>query len=348
MVVRRPPLRGIPDPAAFGQLTMDFFRQRVRGYQQPMSRLSASTVLDALHAAHAQPGGAACWADDVRDVLCKRVPGALAVEASTYHASDGSLELHGSPFARRRAIHVTSAGHATLDAWARREIYETTTFVRSARAFFGGVVPDSLAEEMRRQGIGDILGIAQPAADRRTAHGLTILCDTGTRLDRASARRWAALIRHLGALEDARRLLTFENQAPIEGASRVLAAMDRARARATRDKGEAAEEALDLWTRFLDEGWTIIEDTSRGGRRRVMAIRIADPKWVSPSPRRLPLAEREVVTRVAKGLTNKEIAYELGVSPATVEMRLRRAQQRLGIRSRLELVRLAHLLGGIQ
>ncbi len=310
-----------------------------------MSTLSASTVLEVLHAAHAHDAGPSSWADDVRELLVRRVPGTLAVECSTYDASDGTLRLHGSPNGRGRAARVTLTGHASLDREARRAIYETDTFVRSARAFFGGVVPEPLSMGMAQQGVGDIVGIAQPAVDRRSAYGLTLVVEEGVTTSARSLRQWGMLIRHLGALAEVRHgTMGEEITAPDADTATLVTTLDRARARALRGGGEeAAQAAVDLWTRILDEGFTVIEHHTGQGAGRVVAVRVDDPRWAAV--RQLTPEERSVVAHVARGLSNKEIAYELGVDATTVERRLRRAQQRLGLRSRVELVRLAQRLG---
>jgi DNA-binding NarL/FixJ family response regulator len=51
-------------------------------------------------------------------------------------------------------------------------------------------------------------------------------------------------------------------------------------------------------------------------------------------------AERKVADRVVTGKTNKMIAEELGLSIRTVEAHRARLMQRLGMRSRTELLRL--------
>jgi DNA-binding CsgD family transcriptional regulator len=309
-----------------------------------MSQLSASTLLEVLHAARSHRAGPSSWADDVRDLLLRRVPGVRAFESSTYDASDGSLRLHGSPLARGRAERTTTLGHAGLDAAARRAIYEADTFVRSTRVFFGDAVPEPLSSIMANEGIGDIIGIAQPTADHRFASALTVHLDEGIAMDAREAGRWATLIRHLGALAEVRdSALDEADGTSIPSPDGASAALDRACARAVHGGEEAARDAMDLWTRLLDEGFTVVEHASSGGRRRVVAMRVDDER--SAALRRLSPAERDVVARAVRGLSNKEIAYELGMSAATVEGRLRRAQHRLGIRSRVELVRLAHLLG---
>ena len=54
---------------------------------------------------------------------------------------------------------------------------------------------------------------------------------------------------------------------------------------------------------------------------------------------RLALSEREldVVRKVVEGLSNDEIAVDLGISPKTVESHMRRIFERVGVASRTEL-----------
>jgi DNA-binding CsgD family transcriptional regulator len=57
-------------------------------------------------------------------------------------------------------------------------------------------------------------------------------------------------------------------------------------------------------------------------------------------PARPGLSEREaqIVAAVALGRSNKAVAYELGLSASSVATHLRRAQHKLGIGSRVELI----------
>jgi DNA-binding CsgD family transcriptional regulator len=60
----------------------------------------------------------------------------------------------------------------------------------------------------------------------------------------------------------------------------------------------------------------------------------------------LTFRERQILSGVARGLVNKEIAGELGISPHTVSNLLKKAMQRNGCETRTELVVL-QLLGRV-
>ncbi|MFB6260806.1 MAG: response regulator transcription factor, partial [Thiohalorhabdaceae bacterium] len=48
--------------------------------------------------------------------------------------------------------------------------------------------------------------------------------------------------------------------------------------------------------------------------------------------------EREVLSKLAEGLTNKEVARKMGLSPRTVEEHRSRIMEKLGVRSFAEFV----------
>ena len=67
-----------------------------------------------------------------------------------------------------------------------------------------------------------------------------------------------------------------------------------------------------------------------------------DPAPAHPRPGegRLSAREREVMTLMVKGLHNRRIAEELGISPRTVEVHKARVMEKLGVASLVDLVRL--------
>jgi DNA-binding CsgD family transcriptional regulator len=115
--------------------------------------------------------------------------------------------------------------------------------------------------------------------------------------------------------------------------SEVARAIDRARTKA----GRQAERSLDPWPAMVSTQWTMVETTDPDGRGYLLA------RQNHPHPTGLGgLTEREsqVLSCALLGHHNKLIAYELGVSHSTVRVLLHRAAQKLGVRSRAELVTL--------
>src|ERR1700722_3271716 len=81
--------------------------------------------------------------------------------------------------------------------------------------------------------------------------------------------------------------------------------------------------------------WILVDRFEHDGEKYVV-LRDTGPS----SRRRLALTatERGVVTAGARGLTTKEIAYELGITDTTVRVLLMRAARRCAVRSRQELL----------
>jgi DNA-binding CsgD family transcriptional regulator len=322
--------------------------------------LSTTTMLDVLSAAQANGGAPERWASDIPSLVRARAPGTLAVETEIYTGSDRRLRFLGEGAVTDRSREIICTGHESLTAEECHRIYETSTFVGSTMSFFRGAPPPELREAMGQEGIGDILGVSQPRRDVDEALCFTVLLEAGVRTDARLASRWATLVRHLGALAEARAWLdggldeatlarSRAGRTRAEGADEALVAavreLDRRRAHAARVPGEdEAVAALDLFGFMLDRGFVVLEHASRGVGRRLVAVRLVDPVWDAEC--RLTESERKVLEAAARGLSNKEIGFELGVDVTTVATRLRAAQRRLGVQSRVELVRLARALGG--
>lgn len=73
-----------------------------------------------------------------------------------------------------------------------------------------------------------------------------------------------------------------------------------------------------------------------GVRRRIVATEAEDGGWAA-----MTASELDVARLVAEGLTNRQVAERLFVSPHTVNSHLRHVFAKLGINSRVELARLA-------
>lgn len=193
-------------------------------------------------------------------------------------------------------------------------------------------------------------GIAIAAAQRTAWYP-----DTRTR------RLWARVAAHVAAARRLRAALAAD-RAPVDAVLTPAGRLEHAETRLAESAREALRGAVldqerartklrrrdpvgatESWQALVGGQWSLIDRFERGGRRYLVAHRnppvLADVRALSPR-------ECAVVHLAALGKPNKLIAYELGVSESGVSSHLQTAMRKLGIASRLELIRLAALLGG--
>jgi DNA-binding NarL/FixJ family response regulator len=102
-----------------------------------------------------------------------------------------------------------------------------------------------------------------------------------------------------------------------------LRAMERARGPL---RQQSSVEALETWRGLVAGRWSLVDHFDSDGRRYVVAHRNA-PEVADP--RGLTARERQIAGYADLGRSNKEIAYELGLSQATVAVHLARARSKL-------------------
>jgi DNA-binding NarL/FixJ family response regulator len=116
---------------------------------------------------------------------------------------------------------------------------------------------------------------------------------------------------------------------PFERARTLLLAGQLQRRQRRRDAaGAALREARDV---FLQLGTTVWAERAETELARALSSRGRDPG--------LTATEERVADLAVSGLTNRDIAAALFVSPKTVEVNLSRIYRKLSIRSRAELYR---------
>jgi DNA-binding CsgD family transcriptional regulator len=115
--------------------------------------------------------------------------------------------------------------------------------------------------------------------------------------------------------------------------------VDRARTNKVR-KDELT--ALELWQGLVEGRWSLVDRYDTDGRRYYVAI--ANPT-AGMVDRCLTDVEAQVAAQVVAGEPNKVIAYSLGLAESTVASRLATIMKKLGVKSRMELVRLGRSLG---
>jgi DNA-binding CsgD family transcriptional regulator len=121
--------------------------------------------------------------------------------------------------------------------------------------------------------------------------------------------------------------------ASLQSLASAVRAVDRARGALRRTD---PDRAVAIWTGLVDGRWTLVDHFDHDGRRFVVAKRNPPDarEWHT-----LTENERAVLHYAAHGHPHKLIAYELGITVATVAGRLASAARKVGAESRLDLVR---------
>jgi DNA-binding NarL/FixJ family response regulator len=107
--------------------------------------------------------------------------------------------------------------------------------------------------------------------------------------------------------------------------------MDRARAKTDRT---SPDEITEHWRALVGGRWSLLDEFDSDGRRFIVARR----NDLAASDPNLSERERQVAAYLAAGLSNKEIAYQLGLSVSTVGTHARRIARKLGATGRVTLV----------
>lgn len=116
--------------------------------------------------------------------------------------------------------------------------------------------------------------------------------------------------------------------------------MDRARGKLRRVDPEAASA---LWRAMVRGEWSLVDWVDHDGKRFLLAY---DNPVETARRQGLTERERQVVACAAMGHSNKLIAYDLGLSTGSVSAVLARAAKKLGVSSRIALIRAYRDLGG--
>jgi DNA-binding NarL/FixJ family response regulator len=171
---------------------------------------------------------------------------------------------------------------------------------------------------------------AVPRHIRRLLTRVALHVEAGYRL-RARRGSVRAVIRPDG------RLLHYENGAPDRALLSAHARrVERARSRRHRD----SPEALEIWQVLVDGRASLVEREDSGQR----CYYVVDNPPARQPLRALAPEEVDTISFAARGLSAKSVAYGLGVSESAVSSRLSSAACKIGVATRIELVRLAAML----
>jgi len=312
-----------------------------------------------LEAGYSLDGDEGAWLTGLLDCVVRehwpdRPSAAFTFEMGAAGVVVGEIRVHGPPqiYDRIRASMAGASAEGLDRAFRSGQVVSTIS-----ELVFGELPADADMFKTVNADIGpDILGIVVQSGDGRGVL-INLVLDEPRASTLAERRHWTRCAAHIGAglrlralapemasldaapieavfegggkLHDAREGAT--SKAARERLRHAVLQIDRARSAAGRRDSEAA---MGAWEGLVSGRWSLVDRFDSDRRRFVVAVR-NDPRF--PDPRGLSLRERQVAEFAGLGRSAKEIAYLLGVSAASVENSLRRAQAKLGLGSRLEL-----------
>ncbi|MDN0200687.1 LuxR family transcriptional regulator [Streptomyces sp. S.PNR 29] len=258
---------------------------------------------------------------------------ALAREA-VEHAEQIGDQMYAS-----RAL--TALGHAQLVAGDApgavvslrrvRELEHGLGVTDPARGRWQGDLAEALVQVGEAAEAQDVIDITRHHALRLGRESVLAVIDRAEALVRAARGEHDGALGQLTSAQD--RLAKLGH-----GLEEARAAFALARLRTRQPAPTSYEEAARLFRRCRALPWL----------RQVDAAAASGPPEPAPAPAAVPdglecLAsmERQVAALVMEGATNREIAARLFISVKTVEATLTRVYRKLGIRSRVDIVRLA-------
>ncbi|MCC2676307.1 MAG: putative response regulator, NarL [Ramlibacter sp.] len=112
----------------------------------------------------------------------------------------------------------------------------------------------------------------------------------------------------------------------------------------------SASPAADAEEQCIEAGADIYIEKSSGGQEignSLRALLSADGKFeeLAPTDNKLSKRQKQLIVMLDRGLSNREIADELGISEHTVKVHLWRLFRRLGVKSRTQTIHFARTHG---
>ncbi|MFI1504167.1 AAA family ATPase [Streptomyces sp. NPDC020597] len=299
---------------------LDLARESLRLARDSGIGLGASAMLASLAEAS---GG------DVGQAL------ALAREAAGRAEEDGDqMYLSRALAALGHAQFVAGDAAGAVGSLRRvRELEQGLGITDPARGRWQGDLAEALVQVGEPGEAQDVIAVTREHALRLDRESVLAV------LDRAEALVRAALGDHEGAL--ARLTSVQDRLAKLGyGLEEARAAFALARLRTGRPGPTSYDEAARLFRRCRALPWLRqVDEAAARGAGEPPAVTAQTPP--SDALAGLAAMERQVAALVMEGATNREIAARLFISVKTVEATLTRVYRKLGIRSRVDIVRLA-------
>jgi len=316
----------------------------------------ATDLIDVIEAAYSPSGSDASWLEAVARTAGEAgLEQGLGVCGWFYDLSAGmrfwSPCLQGTPVGTLATLEQLSA---FTPAPVAQRFFSHARASCSTLSVRLGLAHRVVYEQVQRfalapLGVGDFMGVTATEADGQGCLiGAPLL--GATRLDRRQKGTWTRIAAHILAgyrmrrgersvdavIDSSYRAVHAEGDArasarDLEDAAR---AMDRSRGKL---RYEDPDEAVATWRSLVSGQWSLVDHFDHDGKRYLVAVRNDRP--AGPTRAVLTGGEEQTLGLVSNGWSNKLAAYELGVAPSTVAMRLRSAARKLGTTTRVETIR---------
>jgi DNA-binding CsgD family transcriptional regulator len=318
-------------------------------------------VVGVIEATYAEERDDAAWVRRLAEVSAPALDRGLGVFAAMYDAREDSLKVGPAAGVGSRVdelIDVFRAVNAMsppglLDVLYRRgPAYSSgQDQARMTNAAYHAQACIQMCEE-RTGGICDAMGVVSGNPE---GIGCIIVAPSPERpsVPRWKSEQWTRIAAHLAAAVRMRQAPAqadevdavlspdgrVEHAEPLAKDAAARDALSNGAKRIDRSRGTLRrndpDEAVEIWRALVAGRWSLVEHFDHDGRRYLLARR-NEP--AARTMEGLTLLEREAVTLLAMGHTNKLIAYQLGLTPSGVAMRLSRAAAKVGAKSRVELI----------
>ncbi|MEU0672746.1 AAA family ATPase [Streptomyces sp. NPDC006172] len=214
-----------------------------------------------------------------------------------------------------------------------RELEQGLGITDPARGRWQGDLAEALVRVGEPGEAQDVIDVAREHALRLGRESILAVLDRAEALVRAARGDQEGALARLTSVQD--RLAKLGH-----GLEEARAAFELARLRTRRPGPTSYEEAARLFRRCRALPWLRQVDAAAAqGSAEPAAAPVPAP--AADALEGLASMERQVAALVMEGATNREIAARLFISVKTVEATLTRVYRKLGIRSRVDIVRLA-------
>lgn len=321
--------------------------------------MRSSTVIDVVRLAYRFDLGEQEWLDTLAESLAALVPG----DGTLVYTFDATVPCNGVAIGQWSGRGVEAQFiDATLALNQRSTEDETRLFYHSG--IVTGTVSsmlDAISDDPARNerfaatvgslGVADSWGLTASSPDHR---GIVVNSPLKSRrsLGRRETEVWRCVGVHIASGYRLRRrvsdgsgkadavvapngaMLDEEPGAGASSARERIARHVREVERYARCTGDTLD-AVAVWKGLVEGRWSLAHRHDSDGRRYYL---LHENRCSLPPVHRLSEREHQVVAHVAQGDSNRWVAYQLGLSPGTVAVQLRRAMRKMGITSRSELI----------